>query len=76
MTIISNLKKSNDRLITQFDKTELDPIIKENCYHSPEVSDDNNQVIVHDLPWRSDTVSKFIEIFNFINQAILILFYK
>jgi hypothetical protein len=67
MIMINNLKKSNDHLIGQFNKKELEPIIKQNCYHSPEISDEDNKVVVQDLPWRSDTVSKlieYIEIFN------------
>jgi ssDNA-specific exonuclease RecJ len=59
--VINHLKKNNDNLITQFTKKELDPIIKNNYYHSPEISDDENKIIVQDLPWRSDTVSKFIK---------------
>ncbi|PKC55771.1 hypothetical protein RhiirA1_502435 [Rhizophagus irregularis] len=44
----------------QFNKTELEPITKQNCYHSPEESDENNNIIVKDLPWRSDTLRKFL----------------
>jgi hypothetical protein len=62
MVVINDLKKNDDNLITQFTKKELDPIIKNNRYHSPEISDDENKIIVQDLPWRSDTVSKFINV--------------
>ena len=62
--MLNNLRKNNDPLIRQFDRTELEPITESNKYHSPEISDDDNRIIVQDLPWRSDTVSKFIEMFN------------
>jgi hypothetical protein len=65
--MINNLKKSNDRLIKKFKKKELEPIINQNCYHSPEISDEDNKVVVHDLSWRSDTVSKFIEYIEIFN---------
>lgn len=57
--MINNLKKHNDDLITRFTKKELEPITENNYYHSPEISDDEDKIIVQDLPWRSDTVSKF-----------------
>ncbi|CAG8748797.1 19773_t:CDS:2, partial [Rhizophagus irregularis] len=58
--VINNLKKSNDRLLGQFNFTELEPITKQNCYHSPEESDEDNNIIVKDLSWRSDTLHKFL----------------
>jgi len=48
-------------LIRQFDESELEEIAENNCYHSPEMSDDDNNIIIHDLSWRSDTVSRLIE---------------
>jgi len=75
MTVLNYLRKSNDPLIRQFDRTELEPITENNKYHSPEISDDDNRIIVQDLPWRSDTVSKFIEMFN-INRYINFFYYK
>lgn len=62
--MINNLKENNDNLIAKFTKRELEPIIKDNRYHSPELSDDEDKIIVQDLPWRSDTVSKFIKMLN------------
>jgi hypothetical protein len=62
--MINNLKNNNDHLIGQFNKTELEPITKQNCYHSPEESDENNNIIVKDLPWRSDTVSEYVKGFD------------
>lgn len=67
--MINNLKKSNDRLLGQFNFTELEPITKQNCYHSPEESDEDNNIIVKDLPWRSDTVSEFVKICNILDQV-------
>ena len=62
--MINNLKNNNDHLIGQFNKTELEPITKQNCYHSLEESDENNNIIVKDLPWRSDTVSEYVKGFD------------
>jgi hypothetical protein len=68
--VINHLRKSKDPLIRKFNGRELE-ITKNNKYHSPELSDEENNIIVQNLPWRSDTVSKFIEMFN-INRYILI----
>jgi len=59
--VLNYLRKSNDPLIRQFDRTELEPITENNKYHSPEISDDDNRIIVQDLPWCSDTVSKLLK---------------
>jgi hypothetical protein len=51
-------------LIQKFSDEELRPIITENGYHSPEISeseDERNIIVVRNLRWRSSTVSEFIE---------------
>ncbi|CAB4391292.1 unnamed protein product [Rhizophagus irregularis] len=61
---INNLRNLNDPLIQKFSNEELRPIITENSYHSPEISeseDGRNIIVVHNLRWRSSTVSEFIE---------------
>ncbi|CAB4432096.1 unnamed protein product [Rhizophagus irregularis] len=55
-----NQKENTKTRAGQFNKTELEPITKQNCYHSPEESDENNNIIVKDLPWHSDTLRKFL----------------
>jgi len=60
------LKKINDPLIRRFKDEELAPIMNDNRYHSPEVSEDDgdgdNKIVIRNLRWRSSTVSEFIEI--------------
>jgi hypothetical protein len=61
-----------DRLVNNFYDDELNPIQTDNRYHSPEVSetDDNNpnerKIIVRDFKWRSATVILIIFFFFFI----------
>ncbi|GET54635.1 hypothetical protein GLOIN_2v1485492 [Rhizophagus irregularis DAOM 181602=DAOM 197198] len=60
---INNLKKINDPLIEKFSNEELRPIITENGYHSPEISeseDERNIIIVRNLRWRSSTLRRFL----------------
>ena len=55
--------KLEDRLIDKFYSSELNPIRSDNRYHSPEVSEtddddpENRKIVVRDLKWRSSTVS-------------------
>ena len=58
-----------DRLALKLNKRGLKEVVDDNKYHSPEESETDNEnlgknkVVVHDLSWRSDTVSiKFIPI--------------
>jgi len=64
---VNKLLAQSDRLVLKLNKRGLEEIIGKNGYHSPEESEtdhenlDENKVVVHDLSWRSDTVSiKFI----------------
>ncbi|GET63883.1 hypothetical protein GLOIN_2v1485492 [Rhizophagus irregularis DAOM 181602=DAOM 197198] len=41
--MINNLKKINDPLIEKFSNEELRPIITENGYHSPEISESEDE---------------------------------
>ncbi|UZO12042.1 uncharacterized protein OCT59_003592 [Rhizophagus irregularis] len=61
--MINNLKKINDPLIEKFSNEELRPIITENGYHSPEISeseDEQNIIVMHNLRWRSSTLRRFL----------------
>ena len=56
------MQKLGDPIVSKFDQAELNPIIMENAYHSPEESEtdegsNQNHVVIWDLSWRSDTVS-------------------
>lgn len=58
---------SKDSLINNFNKNDLKEITSKNAYHSPDISESDNEgveenkIVNYDLQWRSDTVSiKFI----------------
>ena len=59
--MIQHLQVVGDELIKQFKKNELQPVIDNNIYHSPEESEtdseDGKKIVVNDLRWRSSTVS-------------------
>jgi hypothetical protein len=61
--MIDRLVKSKDRLISELYKDELIPIQTDNRFHSPEVSETDNddpnsrKVVIRDLKWRSSTVN-------------------
>ncbi|GET56420.1 hypothetical protein GLOIN_2v1485492 [Rhizophagus irregularis DAOM 181602=DAOM 197198] len=64
---INNLKKINDPLIEKFSNEELRPIITENGYHSPEISeseDERNIIVVRNLRWHSSTLRRFLYYVN------------
>ena len=62
--MISHLQRVGDPIVTKFQQSELDPILMENSYHSPEESEEEeeaserNHIIIRDLRWRSDSVRK------------------
>ena len=71
--VIEHLVAINDPLITMFKESELRPIKESSVYHSPDLSetDDENatgkrKIVTKDLAWRSSTVSK-IDKFNYFN---------
>ena len=64
-------------MIGKFHNHELQPIRSDNRYHSPEVSetDDDNikrKVVIRDLKWRSSTVSDEV-CFLFLTIGILLI---
>jgi len=70
--------KLRDPLIKNFHSNELRPIMTDNKYHSPEVSESDTEnpnkrmVVIRDLEWRSSTVS-FIYLKFFKNRDVLII---
>jgi hypothetical protein len=61
--MLNQLSDINDPLISMFRESELKPIKDNSAYHSPEVSetDEENQdakrkIVTKDLKWRSTTV--------------------
>ena len=71
---MNHLDAINDPVIKLFRKHELQPIMTESAYHSPELSEtdqenptDKRRIIVKDLKWRSATVS-------LLNMIILLKF--
>lgn len=68
------MQNSKDNLINKFDKNDLKEITSNNSYHSPDISESDeeaskNKIVTYDLQWRSNTVSVFIDLFN-INRII------
>ena len=64
-------RRRSDELIKQFKKNELQPVVDNNIYHSPEESvtdseNDGKKIVVNDLRWRSSTVSNLFFIFMLI----------
>jgi hypothetical protein len=60
--VISHLQSIGDPLIKQFKKENLQLIMDNNAYHSPEDSETDQEtgkrkIMVKDLRWRSSTVS-------------------
>ena len=68
--MISHLQKIRDLIVSKFQQLELNPILMENAYHSPEDSEEEsdngnelnnskkeNRIVIQDIQWRSDSVS-------------------
>ena len=68
--MISHLQIMGDPIVSKFRQSELNPILMENAYHSPEESEEEsdngkelnnskreNRIVIRDLQWRSDSVS-------------------
>jgi hypothetical protein len=70
--------EDGDRLVKKFRPNELQQVRMDNRYHSPEVSEtdeenpDKRKVVIRDIGWRSSTVSLL-----FLNQsgAFNLIFY-
>ena len=63
---IENLQSVNDPLVRKFKERDLDQIIENSLFHSPEVSETDvehpegkRKIVVKNLAWRSSTVSLF-----------------
>lgn len=63
--MVRHLQLLDDPVVSKLKKSELNPIIMENAYHSPEESEidsdsnsDENCIVIRDIKWRSDCVSK------------------
>lgn len=63
--MIKHLQLLDDPIISKLKKSELNPIMLENAYHSPEESEvdpdsdsNENRIVIQDIKWRSDCVSK------------------
>ena len=70
------MQNSKDSLINKFDKADLKEIINNNSYHSPDVSETDeeagkNKIVTYDLQWRSNTVSVLVCLI--INRHMLII---
>jgi hypothetical protein len=60
-----------DPVVSKFRASELNPILMENVYHSPEESEvdpdstlEENRIVIRDIRWRSDCVSINVNIFS------------
>ena len=64
------MQRIRDPIVSKFQQSELNPILMENAYHSPEDSKEKpdngnelnnskkeNQIVIRDIQWRSDSVS-------------------
>jgi hypothetical protein len=62
--MIAHLQNVNDPLVQKFNSDSLRPILVNSAYHSPEVSETDEEnssggtrkVVIKDLKWRSPTV--------------------
>ena len=78
---MDKLLRLKDPLIKKFYKEELKPLQTDNKYHSPEVSETDNEVpnkrkiAIRNLKWRSSTVSMlFIFLFNIFSNRYLLIY--
>ena len=65
--MISHLQRMGDPIVSKFQQSELNPILMENAYHSPEETEEEpnelnnskkeNRIVIQDIQWRSDSVS-------------------
>src|SRR5215475_9387443 len=66
--MIKHLQDVNDPFIKKFKKEELQPVIDNNNFHSPEDSktdDGKIQIVVKDIQWRSSAVIILFFLFIF-----------
>ena len=68
--MISHLQRIRDPIVSKFQQSELNPILMENAYYSPEDSEEEpdngnelnnskkeNRIVIQDIQWRSGSVS-------------------
>jgi hypothetical protein len=73
---LANLANVKSRLINNYDVSELERIVQDRRYHSPERSPErsssnssSDEIITYDLNWRSEEVSKPFEVSdNYLNS--------
>ncbi|CAB5194663.1 unnamed protein product [Rhizophagus irregularis] len=65
--MVRHLQLLDDPIVSKLKKSELNPIMLENAYHSPEefeVDSDNdsneNCIVIRDIKWRSDCLRMFL----------------
>jgi hypothetical protein len=61
--MILHLQKVGDPIVQKFQDENLQPVLNDSAYHSPEISEtdeenpDQRKVVIKDLKWWSSTVS-------------------
>jgi hypothetical protein len=67
--MINHLRRVGDLLIRKFNNDHLQPIINHSAYHSPEISETDEEnpsgkrkIVIRDLKWRSSTVSNVLKL--------------
>jgi hypothetical protein len=67
--MINHLQVVGDPLIRKFNDERLQPIINNSAYHSPEISETDEEnpsgkrkIVIRDLKWRSSTVSNILKL--------------
>jgi hypothetical protein len=78
--MIKHLQEMGDPIVSKLKQSELNPIIMENAYHSPEESEEDpdsssnnrdNRIVIRDLKWRSSSVSLIVIFFLFFTNSML-----
>ncbi|CAB5190922.1 unnamed protein product [Rhizophagus irregularis] len=65
--MVRHLQLLDNPIVSKLKKSELNPIMLENAYHSPEESEVNsdndsneNRIVIRDIKWRSDCLRMFL----------------
>ena len=81
MKAAKDLFKKDDSCITKYEKRPLLKILADRAYHSPELSEtdeessDNTVINVYDLTWRSDEVDNLLLLVYFTINLIIFDFF-
>ena len=81
MKAAKDLFKKDDSRITKYEKRPLLKILTDRAYHSPELSEtdeensDNTVINVYDLTWRSDEVDNLLLLVYFTINLIIFDFF-